>query len=159
MKKIMTGLLAAAFVAVAGVAIAQTQTLPVPSNIGTAGQVMVFTDGNNVQGTSTLSGLSSLGVGSSGTALTQATVYAPSLTPTVVTANACSEQTFTVSGVSTADKVIVNPAANTGTDSSGVSLTAARVSATDTLALTFCNVAGANETHDAGTFPTIAIRS
>lgn len=61
--------------------------------------------------------------------------YAPNLTPASVAANTSAEQTFAVTGLATTDIVIVNgpaPLAGTG-------IVGARVSAADTLAVTFAN--------------------
>ncbi len=119
--------------------------------------------------TATPSGLTSLGAGTltattsatiggaTPTAITNIRVYAPSLTPTsIVIGIGAVEQTFTVTGLTTADKVIVNPP-------SGLTvlcpLTAFRVSATDTLALTFGNLAVAACSPGAGVYNVVAIRS
>ena len=97
---------------------------------------------------------SSLKVGTSGTALTQAKVYTPTLTPAVVAVAGLSEQTFAVAGLSTADTVTVNgpaPAANSA-------LLSARVSAADTLALTWLTTA-VTITPASGTYRVLAVRS
>ena len=89
------------------------------------------------------------------TNITGLTVYTPSLTPAAVTAQTTSNQTFTVSGLATTDKVIVNgpvPTAGTG-------IVNARVSAANTLMLTFINTTATAATPVAGTYNIIAIRS
>jgi hypothetical protein len=100
-------------------------------------------------------GGSGLTLGPSGTRLTQAQVYAQSLTPTSVGANSTSEQTFTVTGLSTADKVFLNGPAPT----SGVVPVHARVSAANTLKVVFANVTAGSLTPAAGTYLVLAIRS
>jgi hypothetical protein len=136
---------------------AQTQYLPIPSGVAEAGQFLKATDGNNVQGSTSLSTLSlgSLTLGTDGTAVTQIRVYSASLTPAAVNTIVCAEQTFTVTGLTTADKVIVNPPAI----ANAVSPVAARVSAANTLALQFCNPTGGSATPAAGAYLIIAIRS
>lgn len=136
---------------------AQTSTLPVPSGVGTAGQVLVFTDANNVQGSAAPTFATSAKIGSSGTALTQVTVYAQSVSPSIVTAQTCQEQSVTVTGVSTADKIVVNPP--TIAASPGAGAVAARASAANTVAVVYCNPAGSNATPASGTYNFIAIRS
>ena len=89
------------------------------------------------------------------TNITGLTVYTPSLTPTSASAQTTSNQTFTVSGLATSDKVIVNgpvPTAGTG-------IVNARVSAANTLMLTFINTTATAATPTAGTYNIIAIRS
>lgn len=96
----------------------------------------------------------SLKLGTAGTALTQAKVYTPTLTPAVVAVAGLSEQTFTVTGLSTADTVTVNgPAA-----AAGSAYLSARVSAADTLALTWLTTA-ATITPTSGTYRVLAVRS
>ena len=96
----------------------------------------------------------SLKIGSSGTAITQQTVYTPTLTPAAIAAAGYSEQTFTVTGLATTDTVIVNgPAA-----AANSVLVHARVSAANTLALTWITNA-ATITPTSGTYRIVAIRS
>lgn len=82
-------------------------------------------------------------------------VYTPSLTPASVSANSCDEETFTVTGLTTADKVIVNPP----TISNDTGIAGARVSAADTLAIRFVNPTAGALTPTTGVYTTIAIRS
>jgi hypothetical protein len=97
---------------------------------------------------------SSLTLGS-GTALTKVVVYSSSLTPASVSANTSAEQDFTVSGLSTADKVCINgPAPLAGTGIVNV-----RVKATDTLSLTFMNTTSGSLTPTSGTYLVLAFRS
>lgn len=93
--------------------------------------------------------------GSSGTSITQIRVYSPSLTPASVAAATCAEQTFTVTGLTTADKVFINPPA-TGNATSAAQV---RVSAVDTFAVTYCNPTAGALTPAAGTVAIVAIRS
>lgn len=90
-----------------------------------------------------------------GTALTKAVVYTPSITPSSVVAATVAEQTFTVTGLTTADKVIVNqPAISNATGIAG-----ARVSAADTLAIRFVNPTAGALTPTSGTYTVLALRS
>ncbi len=95
-------------------------------------------------------------VGSSGTPLTQITVYTPTLTPAACNANTTAEQTFTVTGLTTADKVIVNKP----TSQAGLGIVGVRVTAADTLGITYSNNTGSPITPTASeVYPVIAIRS
>lgn len=76
------------------------------------------------------------------------TVYSESLTPVSVAADTSAEQTFTVNGLVTGQAVVVNGPAPTA----GTGIVNARVSATDTLALTFGNFTAAALTPAAGTY-------
>lgn len=93
---------------------------------------------------------SSLSIGG-GTAITKTVVYTPTLTPTSQGANTLAEQTFTVAGLTTADTVYVN--------APGAVAMSARVSAADTLALTFHSPDGGTYTAPAGVYRIVAIRS
>lgn len=59
-----------------------------------------------------------------------------SLTPVAVAANSAVEQTFTVPRLTTNDSVLVE---YTGAQTAGIGLVSARVSAADTLAITYVN--------------------
>lgn len=110
------------------------------------------TGNQSITGTLTASVSAAIG---GGTAITKIAVYAPSLTPASVGAATTAEQTFTVTGLTTADKVIVNgPAPTVGTG-----IVNARVSAADTLAITFANVTAGALTPAAGTYAIVAFRS
>lgn len=98
---------------------------------------------------------SGLTVGPSGTRLTQARMYSASLTPSSVSANSTSEQTFTVTGLATSDKVVLNGPAPTA----GVVPVHARVSAADTLKVIFANVTAGSLTPASGTYLVLAVRS
>lgn len=91
----------------------------------------------------------------SGTTLTKAVVYTPSLTPANVGATTTAEETYTVAGLTTGDTVTVNvPGAV-----AGMGLVGARVSAADTLALTWLNLTAAPKAPPSGTFRVLAVRS
>jgi hypothetical protein len=96
-----------------------------------------------------------LTIGDAGTALTLGMVYAASLTPASVGAATIAEQTFTVTGLTTADKVIVNPPAI----ANATGIVGARVSAADTLAIRFANPTAGALTPTAGTYTVLAFRS
>lgn len=126
---------------------------PLASTAGFTGAIGGVTPAA-VTGT-TVTGNTSVKVGSSGTALTQAVVYSQTITPASVAAATVAEQTFTVTGLTTADKVIINPAA-TGNATAACS---ARVSAANTLAVQFVNPTAGALVPGAGTWTVIAIRS
>lgn len=116
----------------------------------------------NVMSMSAAGGLSitggttpSLTVGASGTAITQMRVYTPTIDPASVAANTTAEQTFTVAGLTTADKVIVNKPTNTA----GLGIVNVRVSAADTLAITFGNFTALAIDAASEVYSVIAIRS
>lgn len=78
--------------------------------------------------------------------------YAAALTPAAVAAATSAEQTFAVAGLLTTDRVVVNgPAPTAGTGIVGV-----RVSAADTLAITFANFTAGALTPAAGTYQVLA---
>jgi hypothetical protein len=62
------------------------------------------------------------------------------INPTSVAANNTSEQTFTVTGLATTDRVVVNKPTHTA----GLIIGGARCSAANTLAITFGNVTGSS---------------
>lgn len=136
-------------------AAARTYTIP---DAG-ANASLVMTEGaQTINGAKTfanaLSASTSVAIGG-GTAVTKIAVYAPSLDVASVAANTTAEQTFTVAGLTTADKVFVNkPSLN-----AGLGIVNARVSAADTLALTFVNATAAAIDPAAETYAVIAFRS
>lgn len=75
-------------------------------------------------------------LGASGTKITQIKAYSQTITPASVAANTTAEQTFTVTGLTTADKVTLNPGA---APTAGTGIVGVRVSAADTLAVTYSN--------------------
>jgi hypothetical protein len=92
-------------------------------------------------------------VGTSGTLITQSRVYLPNLTPAAIGAAGLTEETFAVAGLTTADTITLNPPAPTA----NVSPVAWRVSAADTLAITWLATAAATPT--AGIYRVKADRS
>lgn len=96
-----------------------------------------------------------LKVAAGSTTITKITVYTPSLTPASVTAATTAEQTFTVTGLATTDKVVVNGPAPTA----GTGIVGARVSAANTLAITFVNATAGALTPAAGTYSVTAFRN
>jgi len=98
-----------------------------------------------------------LTIGATGTAtpITQIRVYSQTITPASVAAATVAEQTFTVTGLATTDKVMVNPAA-TG---NATGIAGARVSAANTLAVAFVNPTAGALVPGAGTYNIIAFRS
>jgi hypothetical protein len=100
-------------------------------------------------------GLGNFQVGDAGTSLTQIRVYSQSLDVASVAANTSAEQTFTVTGLATTDKVFVNKPSV----SAGLVVGNARVSAANTLALTFGNLTAAPIDPAAETYTIVAFRS
>lgn len=94
-------------------------------------------------------------IGASGTPITQVKVYTATINPASVSSATSAEQTFTVTGLTTADVVVVSkPTATTG-----VGIVNARVSAADTLALTFMNATAGAVDPASETYTIIAFRS
>ena len=92
---------------------------------------------------------------SNGTPITKVQVYTATINPAAVGAGTSAEQTFTVTGLTTSDVVVVNkPSATTG-----VGIVNARVSAADTLALTFMNATAGSVDPASETYTIIALRS
>lgn len=77
-----------------------------------------------------------LKVGASGSYVGRITKYAPSINPASVAADTTAEQTFSVPGLLVGDVVL---AVNKPTVTAGLGIVNARVSAADTLAITFSN--------------------
>jgi hypothetical protein len=115
-----------------------------------AGDLLVLADANNLTCGPNLT----VGV-ASGTPITQIKVYSQTITPASVNAAVCAAQTFTVTGLTTADKVIFNPV----TTGNATAATQAKVSAADTLQVTYCNPTAGALTPAAGTATIVAFRS
>lgn len=98
-----------------------------------------------------------LTVGATGTAtpVTQMRVYSQTITPASVAAATVAEQTFTVTGLTTADKVFVNAGAITN----AVAIGNVRVSAANTLAVQFVNPTAGALVPTAVTWQIFALRS
>lgn len=94
-------------------------------------------------------------IGATGTLLTQAIVYSQTITPASVAAATVAEQTFTVTGLATTDKVVVNHAA-TG---NATGIAGVRVSAPNTLAISYVNPTVGALTPAAGTYLILTFRS
>lgn len=80
--------------------------------------------------------------------------YSVSFTPTSVSANTTEEQTLTVTGVNTDDIVCVNPPSVTA----GIIVGSARVSAANTVKISFGNVTAGGLSPPAGTYKVKATR-
>lgn len=91
---------------------------------------------------------------SSAVVIQQISVYSLTATPALQGPNTTSEQLFTVNGLALNDKIYVNGPAPTA-----AIIVAARVSATNQIALTFVNPTGLNQTAASGTYKIVAIRS
>ena len=98
----------------------------------------------------------SLKVGTAnGTPLTQVRQYSQTITPTAVAAATAAEQTFTVTGLTTADTIMINHA-STG---NATAIGSVRVSAANTMAVQFVNPTAGSLTPGAGTWKILAFRS
>lgn len=93
--------------------------------------------------------------GDLGTAITQLRVYSPLLTPVAVAGDTTAEQTFTVVGLATNDKLFINKPSH----QAGLAIGNVRVSATDTLAITYVNVTAAPIVPASETYQLVAHRS
>jgi hypothetical protein len=81
--------------------------------------------------------------------------YTSTLTPSLVAANTTAEQTFTIAGLGTTDIVVVNkPSLDTG-----IGIAGARVTAVDTLGITFINATGSGITPTSESYRILAIRT
>ena len=81
-------------------------------------------------------------------------IISASLTPAEVATITAAEQTFTIPNLKVGDFVIVNPPSIT----TGVTLATARVSAANTLAITFVNPTAGGLTPPAGTYVITVLR-
>lgn len=105
----------------------------------------------------TISAQAGLILGPTGTLLLNLQVYSPSLSPAAVAANTTAEQTFTVTGLATNDKILF---INKPTAQAGLGIVGMRVSAANTLAITFSNNTGSSITPTASeTYQVGALRS
>lgn len=75
-------------------------------------------------------------------------IISASLTPVAIATITTAEQSFTVAGLKVGDHVDVNPPSVTA----GAGLAGARVSAIDTLTLTYVNPSAGSKTPPAGTY-------
>lgn len=163
LKYFALGLLA--LIGTLGAVHSQSQYLPIPEGVcASANQILTAVNANNVQcsssaALSTIAASTSLTVGS-GTAITKIAVYSQELSSGSVAANSCSERAFTVTGISTSDKVFGNgPELLSGGAAAKVRVVGMRHSGANTLAVTFCNVSTQSDIMPSGTFSIVALRS
>jgi hypothetical protein len=78
-------------------------------------------------------------IGAAGTPITELRVFTATIDPASVAANTTAEQTFTVTGLTTSHRIIqvIKP-----TLTAGLGIVNSRVSATDTIAISFSNNTG-----------------
>jgi len=97
----------------------------------------------------------SLAIGG-GTAFTKLVKYTPTIDPASVAANTTAEQTFTVTGLTTVDIVlcVIKPTAT-----AGLGIVGFRVSAANTLAITYVNATAAGIDAASEVYTVIALRS
>ena len=102
----------------------------------------------------TIGAVAGLKLGSTGSTVFKIVYYTPSLSMSAVSANKCEEQTNTVTGLAVTDTIFVNAtAAPTG----NVGFVSARVTAPNTIGLTFCNPTGTPQSPN-GTFQIVAFK-
>lgn len=99
-----------------------------------------------------------LTIGSSGTEVTQIRVYSESLVPTTFAGPSITPQSFTVTGLTTADKLIVNPPVM-AVSGNGVNPVGAYCVAANTATILFDNPTTGSLTPRAGTYVIIALRT
>lgn len=112
-----------------------------------------------LDGTLGVTGLSSLGTAKvgAGTTITKVVVYTPTLSPVAVAADTTAEQTFTVTGLTTSDTIC---SFNKPTAQAGLGVVGMRVSAADTLAITYSNNTAGSITPTASeVYRIVALRS
>jgi hypothetical protein len=90
-----------------------------------------------------------------GTLLTQVVVYSQTITPASTAAASAAEQTFTVTGLTTADKVYLNPPAG----ANSCTPVSCRVTGANTIGITYMNPTGGALTSASGTYLIVAVRS
>lgn len=86
--------------------------------------------------------------------VTDLNIFSVSITPASVATAVVAEQTFTVVGVKTTDRVIVNPPAV----ANNIGIAGCRVSAADTVAIRFVNPTAGALTPTAGVYEFICLR-
>ena len=158
MKRFVLSLFALVALA-GGMALAQTQYLPIPSGVCTAsGQVLASdSTGNNVQCTAAPS-LTSITLGSTST-ITRISDLSFTVSPSSVSATSCAEQSVSIGGLTTSDRLIINPSQLTPASYGGpVSFVAARVSTAGVAAFVYCNSGSIAATPTSGSYTGFAIR-
>ncbi len=88
-----------------------------------------------------------------GVKLTQVRLYSQAINPASVAANTVASEDFTVTGLTTADKVIVNPGVNT------IGIAGYYVSAANTLRVIFVNPTASAIDAASSTWTILAFRS
>lgn len=81
--------------------------------------------------------------------------FSLTLTPAQISANTTEEEAFTVTGLKTADLVLVNKPSH----QAGLGIVNCRVSAADTLAITFMNTTGSAITPTSEAYIVVALRA
>lgn len=112
-------------------------------------------DNLTVKGTLTTSGSVKVGTSPSIPAVAAFGKISQSLTPVSVATITCAEQAFTVPGLAVGDAVTVTPPSITA----GVAPVCARVSAANTLQITFCNPTAGALVPAAGIYRIKVVRS
>ena len=74
------------------------------------------------------------------------------ITPVSVGSQACSEQSFNVTGVNTGDVLLAVAQPSTNSPGTNIGIGGSRVSAANTVAIQFCNVSRNNSTPVSGTY-------
>ena len=149
----------AALMALAGVFAYAQDRFSVPGGMFTAGNIAYFIDNVSMGGASEIiASATGITIGSTnGTEITQILVATATVTSVTVAGNQCDEVGYSVSNVTTSDKILWNAAYDQSTEP--VPIVAARVISAGTVELTFCNVNSAASDPVTGTVNLIAIRS
>lgn len=177
MKRFLLSMFALVLLA-GGIAVAQTNRLPIPSGVCDAiGGVLYSSTTNDVTCLAAVASgqvLTSAGTGtapawSAAPSLTSITLVSTitrisdlsfTVTPDAVSATSCAAQSVTIGNLTTSDRLIINPAAISaaGTYTAPVSFVAARVSAAGIAAFVYCNSGSGSATPPSGTFTGFAVR-
>ena len=167
MKRILIGLALLVALAIgfgpqlaplSGQVVAQTTTFGVPSSSGTQYQFLQYQDNaGNVKGTSSVSA-AALTLNNT-SEITRISHFSMSVTPSSVAAQSCSDQSVTISSLTSNDVLLVNPGIMSTTQYTGTaSFVAARVSTSGIAAFRYCNPTSASQTPSAATFTGFVIR-
>jgi hypothetical protein len=128
---------------------ARAEKLPIPQGMCSANQLLYAESVNEASCTSTIPAFNS------GTAITKIAVLTAAIVNFSLAANTCTVKEYSVSGVTTADKIFVNP---TYLAKEAI-LANAWVSASGVVEITFCNPHAVAVDPEAGTVNVTALRS
>jgi hypothetical protein len=122
---------------------ASTPATPLPGDVWNTGSTLQYRD--NASTTRSLVSTTQSG----GLQLLKLTT---SITPASVVSQGCTEQSFTVSGISTGDVLLSVSQPSASSLGANIAIGGFRVSAANTVAVQFCNVSRNNSTPTAGVY-------